>query len=129
MSSYTSPLYYNQALIVLDTTAVTGQTQGSVVLYGGLNVNNTVDSTNQSTGSVVLYGGLGIQGTVNGVNANFSDNVTVNASTVSSDTLSGALIVKGGVGIGGDINKAMLFVCNNPQCPTRVTCTTKGISI
>lgn len=26
-------------------------------------------------------------------------------------------------GIGGDINKAMSFVCNNPQCPTRVTCT------
>jgi len=25
-------------------------------------------------------------------------------------------------GIGGDINKAMSFVCNNPQCPTRVTC-------
>jgi hypothetical protein len=26
-------------------------------------------------------------------------------------------------GIGGDINKGMSFVCNNPQCPTRVTCT------
>jgi hypothetical protein len=26
-------------------------------------------------------------------------------------------------GIGGDINKAMAYVCNNPQCPTRVTCT------
>ena len=26
-------------------------------------------------------------------------------------------------GVGGDINKAMSFVCNNPQCPTRVTCT------
>ena len=26
-------------------------------------------------------------------------------------------------GIGGDINKAMSFVCNNPRCPTRVTCT------
>jgi len=25
-------------------------------------------------------------------------------------------------GIGGDINKAMSYVCNNPQCPTRVTC-------
>jgi len=23
----------------------------------------------------------------------------------------------------GDINKAMAYVCNNPQCPTRVTCT------
>ena len=31
-------------------------------------------------------------------------------------------------GIGGDINKAMSFVCNNPQCPTRVTCTTTGTS-
>ena len=30
-------------------------------------------------------------------------------------------------GIGGDINKAMSYVCNNPQCPTRVTCiSTKG---
>ena len=27
-------------------------------------------------------------------------------------------------GIGGDINKAMAYVCNNPKCPTRVTCTT-----
>lgn len=26
-------------------------------------------------------------------------------------------------GMGGDINKAMSFVCNNPNCPTRVTCT------
>ena len=26
-------------------------------------------------------------------------------------------------GMGSDINKAMSFVCNNPQCPTRVTCT------
>jgi hypothetical protein len=25
-------------------------------------------------------------------------------------------------GIGGDINKAMAYVCNHPQCPTRVTC-------
>jgi len=31
-------------------------------------------------------------------------------------------------GIGGDINKAMGYVCNNPQCPTRVTCTTTGTS-
>jgi hypothetical protein len=26
-------------------------------------------------------------------------------------------------GMGSDINKAMSFVCNNPNCPTRVTCT------
>jgi hypothetical protein len=25
-------------------------------------------------------------------------------------------------GIGGDINKAMAYVCNHPNCPTRVTC-------
>lgn len=25
-------------------------------------------------------------------------------------------------GIGGDINKAMAYVCNNPQCPTKITC-------
>jgi hypothetical protein len=25
-------------------------------------------------------------------------------------------------GIQGDINKAMSYVCNNPNCPTRVTC-------
>ena len=25
-------------------------------------------------------------------------------------------------GIGGDINKAMAYVCNNPKCPTRVSC-------
>ena len=32
-------------------------------------------------------------------------------------------------GIGGDINKAMSYVCNNPQCPTRVHCTsTTGTS-
>jgi len=31
-------------------------------------------------------------------------------------------------GIGGGINKAMGYVCNNPQCPTRVTCTTTGTS-
>jgi hypothetical protein len=33
-------------------------------------------------------------------------------------------------GIGGDINKAMAYVCNNPNCPTRVTCiSTTGTSI
>ena len=26
-------------------------------------------------------------------------------------------------GMGSDINKAMSFVCNNPNCPTKVTCT------
>jgi hypothetical protein len=32
-------------------------------------------------------------------------------------------------GIQGDINKAMSFVCNNPNCPTRVTCiSTTGTS-
>jgi hypothetical protein len=32
-------------------------------------------------------------------------------------------------GIGGDINKAMSYVCNNPNCPTRVTCiSTTGIT-
>ena len=25
-------------------------------------------------------------------------------------------------GMGSELNKAMSFVCNNPQCPTRVTC-------
>ena len=74
MSNYTSPMYYNQALVVLDTTAVTSQTQGSVVLYGGLNVNNTMNSTNQTTGSVVFYGGLGIKGDVHGGYAYFKNN-------------------------------------------------------
>jgi hypothetical protein len=32
-------------------------------------------------------------------------------------------------GIGSELNKAMSFVCNNPQCPTRVTCSTSGTSI
>jgi hypothetical protein len=32
-------------------------------------------------------------------------------------------------GIGGDINKAMAYVCNNPKCPTKVTCiSTTGTS-
>ena len=99
MSNYTSPLYYNQALIILDTTPVTSQTQGSMVLYGGLNVNSTRESTNQSTGSVVFYGGVGVQGTIQGGFANFKNNVTIQSTTESVDIDSGALVIEGGVGI------------------------------
>ena len=104
MSNYTSPLYYNQALIILDTTQATSLTQGSLVLYGGLNVHCTTLSTHQSSGSIVVHGGIGIIGKLNAGFADFKNDVLINSTSESVDIDTGALVVKGGVGINHNLN-------------------------
>lgn len=104
MSNYTSPLYYNQALIILDTTQSTSLTQGSLVLYGGLNVHCTTQSTHQTSGSVVVHGGVGITGKVNAGFADFTNDVVIKSTTESVDIDTGSLVVKGGVGIKQNLN-------------------------
>ena len=76
MASVYTNLYFNQPLVVLDTTVAT-PTSGSLVLYGGLTAN----------GNAVLS------------HTNISGLTTLTNSTQSTDTSSGALIVTGGVAI------------------------------
>jgi hypothetical protein len=70
-----SPLYYQQSIVILDTSV----------------------SSNTSSGSLVMSGGLGIQGTLSGYNAVF----TSTAQSLGSG--SGALVINGGIGIAKDI--------------------------
>ena len=76
MASVYTNLYFNQPIVVLDTTAAT-----------------------QSSGSLVLYGGFSALG-----NTNFSGLTNISNSTVSSAYNNGALVVSGGVGIGNNLN-------------------------
>ena len=73
MSSLFSNYYFNQAVIILDSTNSTGKTSGSLLLYGGMAVTgdntfsgqthvvNTVGSTSSSTGAFIIDGGIGIK--------------------------------------------------------------------
>ena len=76
MASVYTNLYFNQPLVVLDTTVAT-PTSGSLVLYGGFTAN----------GNAVLS------------HTNISGLTTLTNNTQSTDTSSGALIVTGGVAI------------------------------
>ena len=76
MASVYTNLYFNQPIVVLDTTAAT-----------------------QSSGSLVLYGGFSALG-----NTNFSGLTNISNSTQSSAYNNGALVVSGGVGIGKNLN-------------------------
>jgi hypothetical protein len=76
MASVTS-LYFNQQVIILDTSA----------------------SSNATTGSLVLYGGLATNATSSLKATNISGIASITNSTISTNTASGALVVSGGVGM------------------------------
>jgi hypothetical protein len=88
MASVYTNLYYNQPIVVLDTTSAT-PTSGSLVLYGGFaargasfftgitSIVNSTQSADTSSGSLIVSGGVGIQKNLNvGGNANITGSVT-----------------------------------------------------
>jgi len=76
MASVYTNLYYNQPIVVLDTTSAT-PTSGSLVLYGGFAARgasylsgityivNSTESNDTSSGSLIVSGGVGIQKNLN----------------------------------------------------------------
>ena len=95
----TTPMYFEQPIVIFDTTQATNLTSGSFVLYGGVSINATHDSSNFSSGSFVLAGGMGIHKKVN-----IGGVTTVHNSTESSSVSDGALVVVGGAGIQKNLN-------------------------
>ena len=103
MSNF-SPMYFEQPIVIFDTTETLSSTTGAFVLYGGLSVNSTYESSNISSGSFVLKGGMGVQKNINvGGNTNIAGVTHVTNSTQSTGVGNGALVVNGGVGIAKDL--------------------------
>ncbi len=88
MASVYTNLYYNQPIVVLDTTTAT-PTSGSLVLYGGFSARgasvlsgitsiiNSTQSADTSSGSLIVSGGVGIQKNLNvGGNVNITGSIT-----------------------------------------------------
>jgi hypothetical protein len=94
MTSNFSPMFFEQPIVIFDTTQSLNATTGAFVLYGGLSINATYQSTSTSTGGFVLSGGMAVQKdvSVGGIQHiyNTTDSTSIN---------DGALIVDGGVGI------------------------------
>jgi len=99
MASNFSPMYFEQPIVIFDTTQSLNSTSGSFVLYGGVSINATYDSTTTSTGAFVLSGGMGIQ-----KNLSVGGITTIYNTTESEGTGSGALVVNGGVGIAKNLH-------------------------
>lgn len=99
MDSFTN-LYFNQSLIILDTTASANTTTGSLVVYGGAslndthisgvtNISNSTVSTNTASGALIVFGGVGVANNIHvGGNAVISGDL--NTGRIS--TLNGSLI-------------------------------------
>ena len=99
MASNFSPMYFEQPIVIFDTTQSLNSSTGSFVLYGGVSVHSTYESTGTSSGSIVVSGGMGIQ-----KNLNVGGIQTISNTTESTSTADGALVVSGGVGIAKDLN-------------------------
>jgi hypothetical protein len=99
MASNFSPMYFEQPIVIFDTTQSLNATTGAFVLYGGLSVNATYQSSSTSTGAFVLSGGLGVQKdvSVGGIQHIYN-------TTESTGVNNGALIVDGGVGIAKNLH-------------------------
>lgn len=103
--SSTSPMYFEQPIVIFDTTEALNTTTGSFILYGGVSVNSTYQSTSYSSGAFTLAGGMGIAKNLNvGGATNVAGITRITNTTDSVGSGSGALIVDGGVGIAKDLN-------------------------
>ena len=99
MSSNFSPMYFEQPIVIFDTTESVNSTTGSFVLYGGVSINAAYDTLDTSSGAFVLSGGMAVQKDVSIGGIQHIYNVT--ESTGIND---GALIVDGGVGIAKNLH-------------------------
>lgn len=99
MASNFSPMYFEQPIVIIDTTESLYTTSGAFVLYGGMSINATYDSATTSTGAFILSGGMGIQKQLN-----VGGITHIKSTTETSGIASGALVVSGGVGIGKSLH-------------------------
>ena len=98
MSNF-SPMFFEQPIVIFDTTESLNSTSGAFVLYGGVSINATYQSSSTSTGAFVLSGGMAVQKdiSVGGIQHIYN-------TTQSTSESNGALIVDGGVGIAKNLN-------------------------
>ena len=98
MSNF-SPMFFEQPIVIFDTTQSLNATSGAFVLYGGVSINATYQSSSTSTGAFVLSGGMAVQKdiSVGGIQHIYN-------TTESTSESNGALIVDGGVGIAKNLN-------------------------
>lgn len=92
-------MYFEQPIIIFDTTEALNSTTGSFLVYGGVSINSTYQSTNVTSGAFTVAGGVGIS-----KNVNIGGITNIRDTTESVGSNSGALVVSGGVGIGSDLN-------------------------
>lgn len=87
-------MFFEQPVVIFDTTESLSPTTGAFVLYGGLSINATYDSSDISSGGFVLSGGMAVKKniSVGGIQHIYN-------TTDSTGIDDGALIVDGGVGI------------------------------
>jgi hypothetical protein len=94
MASVYTNLYYNQPIVILDSTTAT-PTSGSLVLYGGFSAKgasilsgitsiiNSTESNGASSGSLIVSGGVGIQKNLN-VNGNTNITGSITAASIKT---------------------------------------------
>lgn len=101
----TSPIYFEQPLVIFDTTESLNASTGSFVIYGGVSIGATYQSSSVSTGAFVVSGGIATQKNINvGGVANIAGITTITNSTESTGVGNGALVVLGGMGLTKDLN-------------------------
>jgi hypothetical protein len=98
MSNF-SPMFFEQPIVIFDTTESLNATSGAFVLYGGVSINASYESSTTSSGAFVLSGGMAVQKniSVGGIQHIYN-------TTESTSTGNGAFIVDGGVGIAKNLN-------------------------
>jgi hypothetical protein len=106
---------------VWDSTAVTGKTDGALVVVGGVGISGdihathanledveadsvNVTDTDKTTGSLTVAGGVGVSGALYGAAATFDGITSITNSTAATSKTDGALVVTGGVGISGALH-------------------------
>jgi hypothetical protein len=128
MASVYTNLYFNQPLIVLDTT-IASQTSASLLLHGGMNVKgntlfssvdvsgiiqvtNTTQSTTTSNGALIVTGGVGIMKNLNvGSDAVITGNLT--AGAFATDNMSVNNITTGVLLAGTKISTSNIYIGNS----------------
>lgn len=90
----------NGIISLFNNTPSTSSSMGSLVLQGGISVNNNTDSVSLANGgAMTIAGGASINKKLK-----VGDTVNIYSNHQSNNVSSGALIVGGGVGIGGNLN-------------------------
>ena len=142
MSSVYTNLYFNQPIVVLDTTAAT-PTSGSLVLYGGITANgnallsttnisgittitNATQSTDMSNGALIVTGGVAIQKNLN-VGGDVFIAGTLTAGSFATDNINEIRITTGSLLVKTNITAGQLDAINSTIANLVVTSLSSGI--